>query len=195
MHRHKCSLCGTIWEHGSEWDNNMHAHECGTCGSHQFRAIIERGPQAGPAQSAKPALGEALNSPEAFVRSTTVFALDMQSVEARAAMPRLLEMLSGDPEPMVRLAVVEALRRCGPDASGVVPAFAAALLDSYAEVRRAAAFALGGLGPAASVAQAALTRSQSDVNPRVRVAAAKALQSIQSNDGARDGTNRSVANA
>jgi hypothetical protein len=138
-------------------------------------------------------LGEALCSTEAFVRSTTVFGLDMQSAEASAVMPRLLEMLSRDPEPMVRLAVVEALRRCGPDASAAVPALAGALVDGYAEVRRAAAFALGGLGPAAGVAQAALARSQSDVNPRVRVAAAKALQTLQLAAGPGDGTNRSVA--
>ena len=194
MHRHKCSLCGATWQHGEELDNDMRAHECGTCGSHQFRVLIERRPEAGPVQAAKPALGEALNSTEAFVRSTTVFGLDMQSAEARAALPRLLEMLSGDPEPMVRLAVVEALRRCGPDASGAVPALAGALRDGYAEVRRAAAFALGGLGPAAGVAQAALARSQSDVNPRVRVAAAKALQTLQSTAVAGDGTNRFVAN-
>jgi len=72
-------------------------------------------------------LGDALNSTESFKRSTAVFVLDMQSEEARAAMPRLLEMVSGDPEPMVRLAVVEALRRFGADASGAVPALAAAL--------------------------------------------------------------------
>jgi len=114
----------------------------------------------------------------------------MQSEEARAAMPRLLEMVSGDPEPMVRLAVVEALRRFsaqanGAEASAAVPVLAGALADGYAEVRRAAALALGGLGSAAGVSQAALARSLSDVNPRVREAAAKALQTMQSSDGAR----------
>jgi len=113
----------------------------------------------------------------------------MQSEEARAAMPRLLEMVSGDPEPMVRLAVVEALRRLGPpfsaaEASAAVPVLAGALVDGYAEVRRAAALTLGSLGPAAGVAQAALTRSLNDGNPRVREAAAKALQTIQSSAGA-----------
>jgi len=194
MHRHKCSLCGTTWEHGAEWDNDMHAHECAACGSHQFRTLIERPRVAGQARSAGPALGDALNSTESFKRSIAVFALDMQSEEARAAMPRLLEMVSGDPEPMVRLAVVEALRRFGADASGAVPALAAALRDGYSEVRRAAALTLGGLGPPAGVAQAALTQSLRDVNPRVREAAAKALQTIQSSDGARDGTIRFAAN-
>ncbi len=189
MHRHKCSLCGTIWEHGEEFDNDMHAHECGACGSHQFRLLIERRPDAAQAQSARPALGDALRSSKPFDRSTAVFSLDMQSPEARGALPRLLEMVSGDPEPMVRLAVVEALRRLavqagGAEASGAAPALAAALQDGYAEVRRAAALTLGGLGPAAGVAQAALVRSLKDVNPRVREAAAKALQTIQSNDTA-----------
>jgi HEAT repeat protein len=190
MHRHKCSLCGTIWEHGEELDNDIHAHECGTCGSHQFRVLIDRPPEEGPPRSAKPELGEALCSSKPFDRSTAVFSLDMQCEEARAAMPRLLEMVSGDPEPMVRLAVVEALRRLGPpfsgaEASAVVPVLAGALADGYAEVRRAAALTLGGLGPAAGVSSVALARSLSDVNPRVREAATKALQSIQSSDGAR----------
>jgi HEAT repeat protein len=184
MHRHKCSLCGTIWEHGEEWDNDMRAHECGACGSHQFRLLIERRPEA-PAPAARPALSEALASSKPFDRSTAVFSLETQTSEARGAMPRLLEMLSGDPEPMVRLAVVEALRRFGAEASGAVPALAGALQDGYAEVRRAAALTLGSLGPAAGVAQTALASSLHDVNPRVREAAAKALQTIQSSDAAR----------
>lgn len=191
MHRHKCSLCGTIWEHGEELDNDMRAHECGTCGSHQFRLLIERRPEARPAQSVKPPLSEALSDAKPFVRSTTVFALDMQNAEARGVMPRLLEMVGGDPEPMVRLAVVEALRRLAVEASGAgvgeaVPALAGALQDGYGEVRRAAALTLGSLGPAAGAAQPALTRSLSDVNPRVREAAAKALQEIQSSHDCRD---------
>ena len=189
MHRHKCSLCGSIWEHGEELDNDMRAHECGTCGSHQFRVLIDRRPEEGPPRSARPPLGEALCSSKPFDRSTAVFSLDMQSEEARAAMPRLLEMVSGDPEPMVRLAVVEALRRFsaqanGAEVSAAVPVLSGALQDGYAEVRRATALTLGSLGPAAGIAQAALTRSLSDVNPRVREAAAKALQSMQSSDGA-----------
>jgi predicted nucleic acid-binding Zn-ribbon protein len=190
MHRHKCSLCGTIWEHGEEFDNDLRAHECASCGSHQFRLLIERRPEAGQAKSARPALGEALGSAKPFDRSTAVFSLDMHSAEARGVLPRLLEMVSSDPEPMVRLAVVEALRRLGAEASGaeageVVPVLAGALQDGYAEVRRAAALTLCSLGPAAGVAQATLTRSLSDVNPRVREAAAQALQTIQSSDAGR----------
>ena len=200
MHRHKCSLCGTIWEHGEELDNDMRAHECAACGSHQFRVLIDRRPEAGHSNATKPTLGEALCSSKPFDRSTAVFSLDMQSAEARGALPRLLEMVSRDPEPMVRLAVVEALRRLGVQGSGAegtgtqasgteaartVPVLTGALQDGYVEVRRAAALTLGSLGPAAGVAQAALTRSLSDVNPRVREAAARALQTIQSCEGAR----------
>jgi len=198
MHKHKCSLCGSIWEHGEELDNDIPAHECGTCGSHQFRVLIDRRPEAGPPRSARPALSESLCSAKPFDRSTAVFSLDMQSAEARGVMPRLLEMVGRDPEPMVRLAVVEALRRGavkvggmqasgaevgGAEASETVPVLTGALADGYVEVRRAAALTLGSLGSAAGVAQAALTRSLSDVNPRVREAAAKALQTIQSNAG------------
>lgn len=182
----------------------MRAHECAACGSHQFRVLIDRRPEAAPPRSARPPLGEALLSAKPFDRSTAVFSLDMQSAEARGVMPRLLEMVSRDPEPMVRLAVVEALRRgvakvgdmqasgaevSGTEASGAetsetVPVLTRALADGYAEVRRAAALTLGSLGPAAGVASAALTRSLSDGNPRVREAAAKALQTIQSSEGA-----------
>jgi hypothetical protein len=192
-------LCGSIWEHGEELDNDMRAHECAACGSHQFRVLIDRRPEAAPSNATKPALGEALCSSKPFDRSTAVFSLDMQSAEARGVMPRLLEMVSRDPEPMVRLAVVEALRRgvakvgemqasgaetSGAETSETVPVLAGALADGYAEVRRAAALTLGSLGSAAGVARAALTRSLSDANPRVREAAAKALQTIQSNAGA-----------
>jgi predicted nucleic acid-binding Zn-ribbon protein len=45
MHQHKCSLCGTMWQHGEEWDKDMLAHECRACGCHQFRVFKPSGGQ------------------------------------------------------------------------------------------------------------------------------------------------------
>ena len=180
MHQHKCSLCGTIWQHGEEWDRDMLAHECRVCGSHQFRVFKADGGQtaASPEQT-HDKLVAAFASADPFVRSTTLFALNVGDQAARGVLPNLATMATADPETMVRLAAVEALRRFGADAVAAIPALSQALADRHPEVRRAAALTLGDLGTAALGALTALTDRLSDNHPRVRTVVAAALEKIR----------------
>jgi hypothetical protein len=180
MHEHQCSLCRTLWQHGEEWDNDVWAHECPACGCHQFR-IYKDPSSAAPCRSDGAAeIGpiEKLGDSSWFVRATTAFLLDGNQADLGRAVPKLAEMATGDPSPLVRLAAVEALRRLGADAQAVLPAIARALADRQDYVRRAAALTLGDLGPAAGAALSALTSRLADSNPAVRQAASRALQQI-----------------
>ena len=166
MHQHKCSLCGTMWQHGEEWDRDMLAHECPVCGCHQFRLFKVRGKQTAalPEQTCDKLL-EAFASADPFVRSTTLFALNVADRAVRGVLPNVATMATADPEVLVRLAAVETLRRFGADAVAALPALAQALADRHPEVRRAAALTLGDLGTAGS-ALTALTGRLSDNHPR-----------------------------
>jgi HEAT repeat protein len=180
MHQHKCSLCGTMWHHGEEWDRDMLAHECRVCGCHQFRVFkVDGGQTAALPEQTHDKLVAAVASADPFVRSTTLFALNVGDQAARGVLPNLATMATADPETMVRLAAVETLRRFGADAVAAVPALAQALADRHPEVRRAAALALGDLGTAAQGALTALTGRLSDNHPRVRTVVAAALAKIR----------------
>ena len=153
MHQHKCSLCGTMWQHGEELDRDMLAHECSVCGCHQFRVFKEDGGHtAALPEQTHDKLVAAFASADPFVRSTTLFALNVGDQAARGVLPNLATMATADPETMVRLAAVETLRRFGADAVAALPALSQALVDRHPEVRRAAALTLGDLGTAAQSA-------------------------------------------
>jgi HEAT repeat protein len=180
MHQHKCSLCGTMWHHGEEWDRDMLAHECRVCGCHQFRVFkVDGGQTAALPEQTHDKLVAAVASADPFVRSTTLFALNVGDQAARGVLPNLATMATADPETMVRLAAVETLRRFGADAVAAVPALSQALADRHPEVRRAAALTLGDLGTSAQSALAALTGRLSDNHPRVRTVVAAALAKIR----------------
>jgi HEAT repeat protein len=124
---------------------------------------------------------EALDNPDAFVRSTTAFALDVRLVDSQIFVPKLADVVNRDTAPLVRLAAVEALWRFGPKAQSAIPALERALADVRPEVRRAAALTLGNLGELAGASTVSLGKSLYDSHPRVREAAAGALQKIQGN--------------
>jgi HEAT repeat protein len=184
MHQHKCSLCGTMWQHGEECDQDMREHECRACGCHQYRTYKKRDPGE-PSTAAAQTLSSllaALGDTDSFVRSTTIFKLEAGDPAAQGVLPKVAELATADTEPLVRLAAVETLRRFG--AVMVIPVVAEALKDKHPEVRRAAALALGDLltlgkpNAAGQSAQVALT-NHLDSNPRVREALVAALRRIQ----------------
>jgi HEAT repeat protein len=189
MHQHKCSLCGTMWQHGEEYDRDMREHECRVCGCHQYRTYKNRDPGEQPTATTQTLsdLLEALGNVDSFVRSTTIFKLEVSDPAAQGVLPRLAELARTDTEPLVRLAAVETLRRFG--VVTLIPAVAEVLKDQHPEVRRAAALALGDLltlgelDAAGQNAQVALT-NHLDSNSRVREAIAAALWRIHPKSGA-----------
>jgi hypothetical protein len=176
MHKHKCSLCETLWQHGEEWDDDIGAHECPACGCHQFRIFRDADTQGSAPAGPDPVV--ALGASDALVRARTAFSLDARAAEAGLLVPKLAELVTQDPYPLVRLAAVEALWRFGAPASAAVAAMTRALADRQAFVRRSAALALGSFGTAAASARPHLTGRLTDSNPSVRAAAATALKNI-----------------
>jgi len=77
-----------------------------------------------------------------------------------------------------RPAIIRAFGGFGPDGAPAVPELTAALADSDAEVRQAAAWSFSQIGPKGATATAKLAELLSDPNPRVRSLAAVALGAI-----------------
>ncbi len=184
MHQHQCSMCGAMWQHGEECDLDLREHECRACGCHQFRTYKERDPGAPSSAAAQTLSGllESLASADSFVRSTTIFKLGAGDPVALESVPKLAELTTTDPETLVRLAAVEALRRLRVGAA--IPQIAEALRDRHPEVRRAAALALGDLPAVGDPVALAALANHVDNHPRVREAVAAALRKIQPNPSA-----------
>ncbi len=180
MHQHKCSLCGTMWQHGEEWDRDMLAHECPVCGCHQFRAFkVDGGQTAALPEQTYDKLVEAFASADPFVRSTTLFTLNVGDRAARTFCPtwQRWPRLTRKPwcgwrpsKPCVALGPMQPRRyQLSPRRlPTVIPRF---------DVRPRSLWAILALRRRAAVD--ALTGRLSDNHPRVRTVVAAALAKIR----------------
>ena len=98
--------------------------------------------------------------------------------EARAAVPRLMELLGPENHPDNRWSAAFALGQIGPEAREAVPALAEVLADSDEKLRWYAAFALGEIGPDSAPAIPSLLKALDDFDDDVRGYAARALGRI-----------------
>jgi hypothetical protein len=119
-----------------------------------------------------------LHSADSAVQAQGAYGLSRLGPEARAAVPALIEALTGK-ETLVRAHAALALGRIGPDAHAAVPALADLLRDPEWTVRRQAALALGRIGPEARMAIPALEKLVRDPDHLVRQAAEEALPSVR----------------
>ncbi len=107
---------------------------------------------------ALPALTNAFKDEDADVRKQVTLSLDTVARKDKGAWSAILAILNSglkDPDPKVRLTVVQTLARCGP---GAVPLLLAALEDEDVKVRANAPAALGALKPEARAVLPALAR-------------------------------------
>src|SRR5262249_34065404 len=124
------------------------------------------------AQTAVPALSEALQDRDSRVRRLSSLALARLGPGARSAVPALIQVLA-DEDKSGRAAVVSALARIGPDAAaGLVEALKN---DKAARIRAAAAAALPTFPDQGRVAVPGLIGATKDADAGVRAAAALAL--------------------
>lgn len=128
------------------------------------------------AAGAVPALMQALEDPDRFVRWGAARALGKIGVPAAAAVPALTHML-GDPDLDLGLAAAAALEQLGPAGRSALPDLMTAVRgSSAAELRLACLRALEAIGrPEAEAAIPVLTTALSDPDARVRLTAAVAL--------------------
>jgi HEAT repeat protein len=99
-------------------------------------------------------------------KAMALWALAEYKSAARAAVPRLIELLQSDPDTGVRWGAARTLGKIGPDAKPATDALIKALKDENGTLREHAAEALGEIG--AEVAVPDLTALLDDPDPRVR---------------------------
>ncbi|HEY7425577.1 MAG TPA: HEAT repeat domain-containing protein [Gemmataceae bacterium] len=128
-----------------------------------------------------------LSDPDAKVRRSAAFALGRLGVDARSAVPALVQRLREDSEARVRDMAASALgdiaKALKGDAGDVWRDAAGTLVnvlkkDEHAPVRRSAAYALGTFGPPGAGAAPALRQALGDQDASVRQNAAWALGQI-----------------
>ncbi|MHC4398818.1 MAG: HEAT repeat domain-containing protein [Planctomycetota bacterium] len=131
------------------------------------------------AKEAVPALIEALKDDDRVIRQHAAFALTGIGADAKEAVPGLIRIVGDGQLPSeVRVRVLSALARIGPDAGTVLPALIEALEYNDLAVRRQAAMELAEIGPEAGPAVPALVVSLKGQYPSVRVSTAVALGRI-----------------
>lgn len=138
-------------------------------------ALEAMGEDAGNGKEVIPALIQAFDDQDRFVRWAAVRALGrMRPAQAKAAVPSLARMLE-DPDLDVARSAAHTLEDLGKDAEAAVPALAGAVGRGDAQLRIGAMRALANVGPRAQEAIPALGAVLSHPEVRVRRAAAEAL--------------------
>lgn len=127
------------------------------------------------AETALPALRALANDPERVVReraAESISAIEKSALTFRSAtLPQAIAELDSA-DPITRVLAAGRIEDFDSRASDAIPALIRCLSDREADVRRAAATALGQLGPGASIATPTLTSlADSDLDERVRRAA------------------------
>jgi predicted Zn finger-like uncharacterized protein len=134
-----------------------------------------------------PALAAALKAGDARVREKAAFALGVlaDTPAARKAAPALAEAVRQEWDPWARVHQALALLKIpgGAQSPGLAGSLAALLKVDQAEVREAAAAALGEMGPAARDALPALRTALKDANPIVRTRVVMALPALRPEPG------------
>jgi HEAT repeat protein len=129
------------------------------------------------AQTAVPALHDALSDSDPLIRLVAAEALWKIDPQAKAAV-RAMTMALRDRCALVRLRAADGLAGVGPSAKESVSTLLEVMSDEYDEVRAHAIMALGQIGPESKVAVPALTKAMKDTNKNIQKAAAVALRKI-----------------
>ena len=116
-HEHKCSRCGTLWQHSHDSKGRFRDHICHSCGYLELMVLKPGQPPMGAAdypQAVANFLG-ALSDSDEMARSAAAFSLGLLRVEPDRAVPGLALAAISDSQPTVRQAAVEGLRSFGPE--------------------------------------------------------------------------------
>lgn len=127
--------------------------------------------------AAVPALEKELTSQSAAARLVAVKVLAPQGSAARSVQNGVLK-LAGDPEPLVRAAVLEAVTPLGIPMGRTLELISTLVKDSDPQVRRAAAEAAGALGAMGRPLADELVKLIDDPDSAVRIAAMKSIGAI-----------------
>ncbi|HUR54968.1 MAG TPA: HEAT repeat domain-containing protein [Gemmataceae bacterium] len=127
---------------------------------------------------AVPELTKLLTHEDGMVRWQALRTLGKIGEPSLPTLPKIIEMMGGDPNPLVREHAAEAAGDIGPAAKDAVPALAKAMKDPEHKVRRDAVRSLGQIGPAAAPVLADVKALMKDDEEIVREAATRAARLI-----------------
>lgn len=130
------------------------------------------------AREAVPGLIECLKDSEAKVRLHSAFALGRMGVVAATAVPALIAALETEKDAALRKELIRTLAAMGDKASSATEVVVKSLHDSSADVRQAAAVALGRINPDPNRAVPELQKSARDSDRAVRCYAIHAVGTI-----------------
>jgi HEAT repeat protein len=106
-------VCGCARKKSTDyWVGQLNDENVG----HRLKAVKSLGERRSEATTAVPALAEALQDPDAYVRRDAARALGKLGPEAKPAVPALGHALE-DKEPSVRRAAAQALKQIDPEAA------------------------------------------------------------------------------
>ena len=117
-HGHKCSRCGTVWEHGDESNERFRDHICPACGYLELMVFKPDEPPMGAADYPRAVANflKGLTDRDASARAAAASSLGFLQAEPNRAIPGLALAAIGDPNLTVRQAAADSLRRFGPEA-------------------------------------------------------------------------------
>lgn len=143
-------------------------------------AVLALASYASAQESPSAAALRGLKSSDAMVRENSAWAIGRLGMDARPAVPELLNTLAKDESSKVRQAAAWSLGSSGACDKDCVPGLWTALKDdSDSAVRALAAEGLGGFGSAALAAAPSLEAALGDAGVSVRVQAARALERVR----------------
>jgi HEAT repeats len=135
----------------------------------RFQRLLDIGLEA------VPALLEAIQARDPYIRSWAAFTLGMRRPEPVGAVPTLIKVMQDDIHELVVARAAYALGQIGQEARSAVPALIDALRDNRPSIRPDVTWALGKMGPDAIPALASALR---DDNRNVRTGAVRALRQL-----------------
>jgi HEAT repeat protein len=141
--------------------------------------LMELGQLGKPALEAIPALMQALDDPDRYVRVRAIVALRHMGPAAKSAVPKLMEILKDEQAgEELRWSAAIALGAVGPEAAPAIPLLLKVLRTEVPGLRNGAANALGDIGRNEKEVVPALIQALKHPDPRVSSAAAGALGTI-----------------
>jgi predicted nucleic acid-binding Zn-ribbon protein len=116
-HEHKCSQCGTAWQHGDESNEQFREHICPSCGYLELMVFKSDAPPMGAADYPRAVANflKALTGSDESARAAAACSLGYLQAEPDRAIPALTLAAIGDGDASVRQAAADGLRRFGPE--------------------------------------------------------------------------------
>jgi len=116
-HEHQCSRCKTAWQHSHDSKGRYRDHICQSCGYLELMVLKPGQPPMGAADYPQAVANflTVLSDSDASARTAAAFSLGCLRAQPDRAVPALALAAISDPQPTVKQAAIDGLRRFGPE--------------------------------------------------------------------------------